>query len=154
MCGQHYWQQIKLKSVNKMAAKDEPVDDDMQDLISDADIVYSRWLRMSAADKDGTVSCFTCGLNMRWQLSQCGHYVKRGNLFLRWDTRNTRIQCEGCNIHKGGNYSKFTANLEAQHSGITQILIDEGRLVYKPTREEIRAIISEYTQKLKTINLK
>jgi hypothetical protein len=153
-CPTHYWGNLRLNSVNKMAAKDDPIEDDLQDLINDADIVYSRWLRMSYADKDGTVSCFTCSLNMRWQLAQCGHYVKRGNLFLRWDQRNTRVQCERCNIHKGGNYSKFTANLEAERPGITTILIDEGRLVYKPTRYEIQQMISEYTQKLKTLNLK
>jgi NinG protein len=153
-CNNCYWNGVRLKSVNKMAAKDEAADDDLQDLINDADIVYSRWLRMNYTDKDGTVSCFTCSLNMRWQLAQCGHYVKRGNLFLRWDHRNTKCQCEECNIHKGGNYSKFTANLEAEHPGITTILIDEGRLVYKPTRYEIQQIISEYTQKLKNLTLK
>lgn len=151
LCQNCYWNGIKLKSVNKMAAKDAPIEDDLQDLIADADAVYSKWLRMSAADKDGTVSCFTCLLNMRWQNSQCGHYVKRGNLFLRWDPRNTRVQCEGCNIHKGGNYSKFTANLEAEHPGLPQILMEEGHLVYKPTREEIRGIISEYTAKTKLL---
>src|ERR1700761_4141052 len=106
-CQTCYWQAIKMKSVNKMAAKDAPVEDDLQDLITDADAVYSRWLRLSNADKDASVSCFTCGIKMRWQDAQCGHFVKRGNLFLRWDTRNTKIQCAGCNIHKGGNYSRY-----------------------------------------------
>ena len=151
LCNTCYWNGVKLKSVNRLAEKDEIVEDDLQDLIADADTIYSRWLRMSGADKDGTVSCFTCNLNMRWQNAQCGHYVKRGNLFLRWDQRNTKIQCEGCNIHKGGNYSKFTANLESEHAGITTILLEEGRLVYKPTREEIKGIIIEYTQKIKTL---
>lgn len=132
-------------------AEKETGEYDLSDLIKDADAVYSKWLRLSNADKDGIVSCYTCDLNMRWQNAQCGHYVKRGNLFLRWDPRNTRVQGECCNIHKAGNYLEFTKRLEAEKPGITQILLEEGHLVYKPTRYEIQQIISEYTQKLKTL---
>jgi hypothetical protein len=152
LCSVHYWQSIKMKSVNKFAEKEEQ-EDDLQDLIKDADVVYSKWLRMSGADKEGTVSCYTCDLNMRWQNAQCGHYVKRGNLFLRWDPRNTRIQGECCNIHKGGNYLEFTKRLEFEHPGITSILMEEGHLVYKPSRDEIRAVITEYTLKIRKLNL-
>lgn len=126
-------------------------DDGLSNLIRDADEIYSKWLRMSHADKDGTVSCYTCDLNMRWQNSQCGHYIKRGNLFLRWDIRNTRIQCEGCNIHKGGNYIEFTKRLEAENNGITEILLEESRVVYKPTRQEIKNLIAEYSIKIRMI---
>lgn len=123
----------------------------LQDLIKQADEVFSQWLRLSNADINGTVSCFTCDLNMRWQNSQCGHYIKRGNLFLRFDPRNTRVQCEGCNIHKSGNYIEFTRRLEAEKLGITEYLLEESRLVYHPTREEIKGIIKEYTHKLKLL---
>lgn len=124
----------------------------LSDLIKVADEVFSKWLRRSQADKDGTVSCYTCDLNMRWQNAQCGHYVRRGNLFLRWDTRNTRIQGECCNIHKGGNYPEYTKRLEEERPGITTILYEEGNLVYKPTKDEIRGIINEYNLKLKLLD--
>ena len=150
-CPQCYWQAVKLKSVNKMAEKDIEQEYDLHDLIKDADAVYSQWLRLSNADKNGTVSCYTCDLNMRWQNAQCGHYIKRGNLFLRWDTRNTRVQGECCNIHRGGNYSEFTKRLEVEKPGITQILLEEGHIIYKPTRYEIGQIISEYSNKLKQL---
>lgn len=123
----------------------------LSDLIKVADEVFSKWLRQSQADKDGTVSCYTCDLNMRWQNAQCGHYVRRGNLFLRWDTRNTRIQGECCNIHKDGNYPEYTKRLEEERPGITTILYEESHLVYKPSREEIRGIINEYSLKLKQL---
>lgn len=125
--------------------------DGLQDLIKEADDIYSKWLRLSNADKNGTVSCYTCDLNMRWQVAHCGHYIKRGNLFLRFDPRNTKVQGECCNIHKGGNYLEYSKRLEAEHPGITEILYQEGVLVYKPTRDEIRGIINEYTQKFKLL---
>jgi hypothetical protein len=121
------------------------------DLIKTADDVYSKWLRLSSSDRDGNVSCYTCGAVLRWQSAHCGHFIKRGNLFLRFDTRNTRVQDEACNVWKDGNIAEYTKRLESEHPGITSILYEEAALVYKPTREEIRSIINEYTNKLKLL---
>lgn len=126
--------------------------DGLSDLIKIADEVYSKWLRMSSANESGIVSCYTCGVEMRWQDSHCGHFVKRGNLFLRFDPRNTKVQGPCCNIYKDGNYPAYTRRLEEDHPGITQILYEEGLVVYKPSKEEIRAIINEYRLKLKQLN--
>jgi hypothetical protein len=140
-------------SLARMEEESERVieEEGLSDLIKMADDAFSKWLRLSNADKDGLVICYTCDLGMRWQDSQCGHYVKRGNLFLRWDTRNTRVQGECCNKYKGGNYPEYTKRLEEEHPGITTILYEEGNLVYKPTREEIRNIYTEYSRKLKLL---
>lgn len=123
----------------------------LQDLIKEADAVFSRWLRLSSADSDGNVSCYTCDVIKHWTLQQNGHYVKRGNLFLRFDPRNCRVQCEGCNVYKDGNYAEYTKRLEIERPGIVEYLLEESRIVYKPTREEIKGIIREYTIKLKQL---
>jgi hypothetical protein len=123
----------------------------LQDLIKEADTVFSRWLRLSSADSNGNAFCYTCDELRHWTLQQCGHYIKRGNLFLRFDPRNCRVQCETCNIHLGGNYPEYTKLLEIERPGIVDYLIEESRLVYKPTREEIRNIITEYTIKFKIL---
>jgi hypothetical protein len=125
--------------------------EDLSGLISDADTVFSRYLRMSAADDKGIVKCFTCGCKKHFSLMQCGHYIKRGNLFLRLNERNCRPQCQTCNYNQktDGEKAKFTAGLEKENPGITEILKEESAVVYKPTRSELRAIISEYSAKLK-----
>lgn len=123
----------------------------LQDLIKEADTIFSRWLRLSSADSDGNVSCYTCDVIKHWTLQQNGHYVKRGNLFLRYDPRNSRVQCEGCNVYKDGNYAEYTKRLEVERPGIVEYLLEESRIVYKPTREEIKGIIREYTIKLKQL---
>lgn len=120
-------------------------------LIKEADEIYSKWLRRSSADKDGFVTCFTCDSRLRWQAAQCGHYIKRGHLYFRFDHRNTKIQDEECNVFKGGNYPEFTKRLEAESPGITEYLMTEANLVYKPTRDEIRGIINEYSIKYKKL---
>lgn len=123
----------------------------LQELIKEADTIFSRWLRFSSSDKERNVACYTCGKVKEWTEQQCGHYIKRGNLFLRFDPRNCRVQCEWCNVYKDGNYAEFTKRLEAERPGIVEYLLEESRLVYKPTREEIKAIIKEYTIKLKQL---
>ncbi len=123
----------------------------LSDLIKEADAIYSKWLRKSQADNFGIVSCYTCDKRMRWEDSQCGHYIKRGNLFLRFDPRNTKIQGECCNIFLHGNYAEFTKRLEFEHPGLPEYLTEEALLVHKPTRDEIKSIILDYTHKLKML---
>ena len=126
-------------------------DDGLSELINVADDIYSKWLRLSGADENGIVTCYTCDEQMRWQDSQCGHYIKRGNLYLRFDPRNTRIQGRCCNIYKDGNYLEYSKRLNEERPGIIEILQEEATIIYKPSRHEIQAIISEYTNKLKKL---
>jgi len=46
---------------------------------------------------------------------------------------------------------EYSNRLEKECKGVTDILRDEARLVHKPTRDEIRAIISEYSPKVKEL---
>lgn len=123
----------------------------LTELVNEADRVFSLWIRQKDINKNGEAQCFTCDTWKRWQEMQCGHYVKRGNLFLRWDERNCKVQCPFCNITKMGNYREYGLRLEALHPGLTEILYTEGNLVYKPSRDEIRAIITDYSLKLKSL---
>lgn len=129
-------------------------EEDLSGLIQDADAIFSQYIRLKYANKDGLVKCFTCEVVKHWTLMQNGHYIKRSHLALRWDERNCRPQDEECNKYKGGNIPVYTANLEKESQGITNILSEEMRLVYKVTREEIRQIISEYTPKVKALKNK
>lgn len=129
-------------------------EEDLSGLIEDADRIFSQYIRLKYANKDGVVACYTCGNKKHWTLMQNGHYVKRGHLYLRWDERNCRPQDADCNEMKGGNLTEYTRRLDKENPGITDILKEEMRLVHKPTREEIRAVISEYTIKVKELKKK
>lgn len=137
----------KMEEETEVVLKEEG----LWELIKEADDVYSKWLRLSSANENGLVTCYTCDALLRWQDAQCGHFVKRGNLFLRFDQRNTRVQDKQCNEFKSGNLAEYTRRLEIDNPGITSILYEEAALVYKPTRDEIRNIIKECTNKLKLL---
>lgn len=151
LCGIHYWQSIKIKSAEKFSDK-VIENDDLSGLIEDADTIFSKWLRLNDADKDGYLHCFICDAYIRWQDAQCMHYIKRGaSLFLRHDIRNCKSGCLTCNMLKDGNYIAYANKLELQNPGITEILYQEGNLPYHPSKEELRNLISEYTIKLKQL---
>lgn len=124
-------------------------EEDLSGLIADADVVFSQYIRLKYADILGRVKCFTCDEKKHWTMMQNGHFVKRGHLYLRWDERNCRPQDYACNEYRQGNIGEFTKNLEAESPGITDILYEEMRIIHKPSREEIRQIISQYTPLVK-----
>jgi len=154
MCQNCYWVSVRLKSAEKFSDKIIEADD-LSALIEDADAIFSKWLRMNDTDKNGNISCFICEAVICWQDAQCMHYIKRSaSLFLRHDPRNCKSGCDTCNCKKGGNYIEYAKKLEAASPGITEILYREGNLPFHPSREEIRAIISDYTNKVASLKIK
>ena len=123
-------------------------EDGLPELIDECDALFSRYIRLKYSDENGNVTCYTCGVVMNWKQSQCGHYKTRAVMFLRFDDRNARVQCENCNCHKRGNLAVFGRNLEEEKPGITEILEEEMRLIYKFTRDELRQLKIELTQKI------
>lgn len=137
-----------LASFNSRQEKD--IDKDgLQDLISDLDAVFSTYIRMNSSDANGEAVCYTCGHKTRWQQLHNGHFISRGCLYLRFDPRNCRPQCENCNCFKNGNLTEYAKRLEIENSGITEILKEESRMIYKYTTSELKELISEYSKKIK-----
>ena len=134
----------------RMNAADES-DDEFGDLIKECDALFSKYIRLKYADKQGMVKCFTCDTVKHWTQMQNGHYVGRASMFLRFDERNCRPQDEYCNCHKHGNLLVFAKNLELEHNGITEILYEEAKTIYKYSREELRQLKNELTRKIKLL---
>lgn len=56
--------------------------------------------------------CYTCG---KTEVTlQNGHFVSRSYLITRWDERNCRPQCVGCNLFGGGKPLDFEENLKRE----------------------------------------
>ena len=63
-------------------------------------------------------TCYTCGRrNLSGSNRQLGHFIASSlcSPELRFDTRNTRIQCYHCNINLSGNTLQFRLNLIRDH---------------------------------------
>jgi hypothetical protein len=129
-------------------------DNERQLLIEDLDSVFSRYIRIRESNNKGIAECYTCGKKDQWKYLQCGHYIKRSETLLRWDSRNARPQCINCNCNMHGNIDEYTKNLEIEHPGITEQLREESREVHKYSREELKQLLIDYRAKLKMVESK
>lgn len=120
----------------------------LSNLFDDLDTLFSLIVRMSAADHNGIARCYTCNDKHTWQSLQCGHYISRKCGYLRHDFRNARPQCNTCNVVKRGNLAEYGRRLEMEKPGITEILLEESRIVHKWSREELRGMVVEFNKQL------
>lgn len=127
---------------------DDHSDNEFPELIKECDDLFSKYIRLKYADKDGNVECYTCGAKKHWTILQNGHYIPRGCYFLRFDERNCRPQDEDCNVYKRGNLAVYSQRLEQEHPGITEILDQEQWTAYKFTRDELLRMKAELKKKI------
>lgn len=153
-CGKPcYWFSRKrcIDCARQEDSKDQPIEDEGESLtylISDLDAICSLIVRMKDADAEGFGRCYTCSVRLPWKELQAGHYVSRKNMFLRFDFRNLRKQCANCNCNKHGNLAEYGKRLEKENPGITEILLEESRIVHKWGRDELRAMVVELNKQL------
>lgn len=139
-----------MKNATKKA-KRKSVDDDFdrQSLVNDLDFVFSRYIRIKEANSNGIVTCYTCDKEDLWKNMHCGHFVKRAETLLRWDTRNAKCQCPKCNVEKYGNLDIYEERMNNEYPGLPEQLRDESREVNKFTREDMKELLIELRYRLK-----
>ena len=125
-----------------------------QALINDLDFVFSRIVRMGAADSFGQCECYTCNAKSHWSFMQCGHFEKRSNTQIRWYFPNARVQCKTCNEVKHGNMEVYEQRLEQEQPGLPAQLKELAREPYKWTRDELKQLLLDLRAKLKIIEQK
>lgn len=73
---------------------------------------FRLWYRLSQADKNGDVKCYTCNRVHSYKEVDAGHFIHSK---LDFDIRNFKIQCVYCNRWLSGNLSKYRENLEKDY---------------------------------------
>lgn len=133
----------------KITEQDEEIvqlEDRLWDLVS-------KWVRYSIANEFGMVNCYTCNAYIKPVDCDAGHYITRLCKYLKFDLRNIKPQCKTCNQAKHGMASAFGKHLEEDHPGISEILLEESRIVHSWSREELKGMIFDFTQKVKSLNI-
>lgn len=107
-------------------------------LKKELDKLVSEYVRRSYANNE-TCTCYTCSKKALWKEMQCGHFISRVYLATRFDLRNLRVQCIGCNIFGNGKNVEFARNLEEENPGIVQKLYRKAQEItkYFPYEQEI-----------------
>lgn len=126
-------------------------DDLLPELIERLDTLVSKWVRYSPVGPDGLVECFTSRKRYMPEDLDAGHYISRNCMYLRFDLRNIKPQSRGDNRYKYGLAAEFGRRLDEENPGITEILLEESRIIHKWSREELKDMIVEFTQRIKQL---
>lgn len=144
----------QLVSRNLYKVQTKPLEAERAFIIQDLDQAISKVIRMMYSNLTGSVSCYTCNWTGNWKEADCGHYISRSIMALRWDLRNLRPQCKKCNQHLYGNIEVFATNLEKETKGIVELLLEESREPKKWDRSELKEMLISIRAKLKIIESK
>jgi len=118
-----------------------------------ADQAFSKFIR--ARDTGilaGTLGgrCISCGHFKHYTELQCGHFINRKHLSLRFDEINCNSQCVSCNCFDEGNNIGYTQGLIKKYNRhILDYLSAAKRNHVKYTVFELELIAQKYKDKLK-----
>lgn len=116
------------------------------------DTIFSRYVRLSAADDNGYCTCVTCGKVERWQDMDAAHFIPRQHLATRFLIMNVNCCCFSCNRLKHGNLKRYELYLHTHYGPDTvRVLTDLSRTTVKYTQRELNDLVKEYKLKLKSL---
>lgn len=117
-------------------------------LVKKLDTVFSKYIRISNADKGGYCTCVTCNIVKHWKEIQAGHFMSRKHYSTRWCEKNVKPQCIGCNMFKQGEQYKYSLFLGKD---VAEVLYLKSKETVKFTNYELEEMIKDYSDKLKSI---
>lgn len=121
-------------------------------LVRNADSAFSLFIRTRDSQSYGgrAFKCISCGRILSIEQADCGHYVNRSHMSLRFSELNCNSQCRHCNRFSEGNiqdYRKGLINkigeqkvllLEAQKNVENKISNFELELIAKHYKKEVK----------------
>lgn len=118
-----------------------------------ADAQCSLFIRLKNSDWRGYTKCYTCDKVAHYKDGmQCGHFISRGSHKLRFEEKNLRVQCVGCNVYKNGNYIEFTMRMIAEKGkAFVEKLRKEGKESKTFSVEELKEISNKFKTKIKQL---
>jgi len=114
------------------------------------DTVFSKYIRLSNADKNGYCTCFTCGASAYWKNDglDAGHFMSRKHYSTRWDERNVKPQCKFCNMYRNGEQYQFSKYLGEELSEELYIL---SKKTVKYSNTELNNMAEHYKNLVKEL---
>lgn len=114
--------------------------------------VFNQWVRLKETDEYGAGRCFSCRRVVGGDQAQAGHFVRCGKEATRFDERNVHVQCQDCNIIKGGNREMYAKALNLSYGPGTALeLQTKGEVIHLWTIEDLKALLRQYRAKVKAL---
>ena len=130
---------------NKISPKKPLKTKSQAELKKELDRVFSLYIRAIYPKE-----CYTCG--KQGVTLQCGHFIPRNFLVTRFDERNCRPQCVGCNIFGNGKILDFEDHLVRDLGREEVDKMKASRFkIFKVDSSWYVSKIEEYKEKLKNL---
>ena len=135
-----------LKS--KIATKKKPKTTERK-LILNLDREFSVFIRQRDSN-NGAFKCISCQNIKPYAQADCGHYINRQHLSVRFDEVNCNAQCRKCNRFQEGNMQGYRVGLiEKYGSKAVDLLELKKSITRKYSVFELGILIDYYKQKNK-----
>lgn len=119
------------------------------------DKIFSKFIRLRDSDGDGFGECCTCSKRLHWKEAHCGHFISRRHLSVRWDERNTALQCPYCNTYNQGQQYFFSLFIDKRYGkGTVEELIQKSKETVRMTKWDYQPLIDSYKEKVKQLENK
>jgi len=118
-------------------------------LIKKLDVVFSKYIRLSNADKNGFCKCITCGNRFFYKEIQAGHFMSRKHYSTRWNEDNVKPQCVACNVYRAGEQYKYSLYLGNK---LSEELHAKSKEIRKFTSLELEEMYNYYNDKIKALD--
>ena len=127
----------------------------LKGMIQILDKVFSEYIRRRDAGGREYVRCVTCSTVKHWKEMDCGHFVSRNHLSIRFDDRNAHAQCPMCNRFKGGEQYLHGVAIDKKHgTGTASLLQAISRVSAGIDTTWLQHHIELYRRKIKEIKNK
>lgn len=143
----------RIANAAKSDARGEEKDDESVAILKkDADLLFSRLVRLrAAAPGTGMLDCFICDNPVHYSSAHAMHYEGRTDSALRLHPKNVRAGCAHCNITLKGNLEEYAKRIDQEEPGLSEWLYMEGKTIYKFTRDELKRMIADFTREVNHI---
>lgn len=120
-------------------------------IVASLDEWFSKYVRLSNADDNGMVNCFTCGVYQKWNdRIDAGHFQTRAKYTTRWDEMNVKPQCKRCNMTNGGQQYTFGIRLDQIYGqGTAANILRKSNELSKFTNSELLAMRDDFKAQVK-----
>jgi len=117
-----------------------------KDLKNDLDSEFSMFIRMRDTNSDNEGHCFTCARKVSVNNADCGHYIPRADLQVRWCEYNAHIQCRYCNRYMDGikMMRMYERSIRSRYGKIVFEFLKEEQSKLSPNRLELKEMIEYF----------
>lgn len=115
---------------------------------------FSLYIRLSYADDQGIVKCFTCNTRRHWRQMQCGHGIGRQHKATWLNPKNNHPQCPRCNGPEEGRKVVYKIAMDKKYGAGTWDLMElSSRSASHYSQFEYKVLAQHYKQEFEKLKL-